>query len=445
MVKIFFKCFWTGLFIRQFFRQAVQRAPVLSNFRKAWPVDEILKQWLSYLSNSIKKDFLAEAEDAEEPDRDAVKKYLKALSLSRGGKATDSDLEASGSDLDMEIDEIRKELAEGNGDSDVEDEQPSKASKKQKGRTNVVDDEADRQHLSKTDDENEIPANKPGADDDDGYEASEPEASEPEASKRKNSRKKHHSDVETARSRATKALKKTRFVPNDSDVEAAKATKAPKKPRMVVEDLDVEEARPKKAPKKPRVVNDSDVEEARPKKAPKKPPIVVKDSDVETPMYSTPKAAKKHRHSLIIDQEIVDEEPKTLKATKRDASKTSKQSNTTAEPEIEDEDAAETEEAPLSKAARKGKGKQPPKDAAPELSTRFSKGKGRENHTSAKAVSTLDKHLNPPRRMEEMGAIDQVRFKSKSKTGFFATFTTQRFLAVLPEESRNMTTTVLIQ
>jgi hypothetical protein len=119
-----------------------------------------------------------------------------------------------------------------------------------------------------------------------------------------------------------------------------------------------------KALKKPRVaVEDSDVEEARPKKAPKKPPVVVDDSDVETRMYSTPKAAKKQRHSLIIDKEIVDEEPKTLKATKRDALKTGKQSNTAqkaAEPEIEDEDAAETEEAPLSKATRKGKGKQPP-------------------------------------------------------------------------------------
>jgi hypothetical protein len=140
MVKIFFKCFWAGLFISQFFLQAVQRAPVLSNFRKAWPVDEILKQWLSYISNSIKKDFLAEAEDEEEPDRDAVKKYLESLSLSRGGKAADSDSEVSGSDLDIEIDEIRKELAEGNGDSDVEDEQASKASKKRKGRRNVVDD-----------------------------------------------------------------------------------------------------------------------------------------------------------------------------------------------------------------------------------------------------------------------------------------------------------------
>jgi hypothetical protein len=333
MVKIFFKCFWAGLFISQFFLQAVQRAPVLSNFRKAWPVDEILKQWLSYISNSIKKDFLAEAEDEEEPDRDAVKKYLESLSLSRGGKAADSDSEVSGSDLDIEIDEIRKELAEGNGDSDVEDEQASKASKKRKGRRNVVDDEGnqtaqrkasnvtDRRHLSKTDDENEIPANKPGEDDDDDdYEASEPEASKP-----KTSRKKHHSDgsdVETARSRAMKALKK---------------------PRVAVED--------------------SDVEEARPKKAPKKPPVVVDDSDVETRMYSTPKAAKKQRHSLIIDKEIVDEEPKTLKATKRDALKTGKQSNAAqkaAEPEIEDEDAAETEEAPLSKATRKGKGKQPP-------------------------------------------------------------------------------------
>ena len=150
-------------------------------------------------------------------------------------------------------------------------------------------------------------------------------------------------------------------------------------------------------------------------------------------MYSTPKAAKKCHHSLIIDKEIIDEEPKTLKATKRDALKASKQSKAAqkaAEPEIEDKDAAETEEAPLSKAARKGKGKQlPPKDAPPELSTRFSKGKGHENHTSAKAVSMLDKHLNPPRRMEEMGVIDQVCFKLKSKPGFFHNVYNSKFFS----------------
>lgn len=101
---------------------------MLSNFQKAWPVDKFLKQWLSYISNSIKKDFLAEEEDAEEPNQDAIKKYLEPLS--RGGKASDSDSEVSSSDFDMEIDEIRKELAEGNEDSDVEDEQTSKASKK---------------------------------------------------------------------------------------------------------------------------------------------------------------------------------------------------------------------------------------------------------------------------------------------------------------------------
>lgn len=55
---------------------------------------------------------------------------MQKLTENRGGKAADSD--ESGSDIDMEVEEIRKELAEGHGDSDVKDEQISKASKASK-------------------------------------------------------------------------------------------------------------------------------------------------------------------------------------------------------------------------------------------------------------------------------------------------------------------------
>jgi hypothetical protein len=118
---------------------------VLAQFRKAWPVDEMLKQYLSYISNSINKDFATEVKNEDKPDRDKIEKYLKELEANRRGKAADSD--ESGSEIDMEIEEIKKELAEGHGDSDVEeDERISKAtrtSKKGKGQMNVDDDEAD--------------------------------------------------------------------------------------------------------------------------------------------------------------------------------------------------------------------------------------------------------------------------------------------------------------
>ena len=157
---------------------------MLARFRKAWPVDQILKQWLSYLSLSIKKDFEAEAEDKDEPDLGAIEKYLRKLSGGKAAGSDESDCE-SGSDIDMEVDEIRKALAEGHGDSDVEDEQISKASKaskasktskKQKGQSNINVDEADQTPQQKTskatkkrgfskgndeeEDENEIPISR---------------------------------------------------------------------------------------------------------------------------------------------------------------------------------------------------------------------------------------------------------------------------------------------
>jgi len=81
----------------------------------------MLKQYLSYISNSIRKDFATEVEDEEEPNQDKIESYLKELNVNRRGKAADSD--ESGSEIDMEIDEIKKELAEGHGDSDVEEDE----------------------------------------------------------------------------------------------------------------------------------------------------------------------------------------------------------------------------------------------------------------------------------------------------------------------------------
>ncbi|KAF8958639.1 hypothetical protein BDZ97DRAFT_1762003 [Flammula alnicola] len=94
----------------------VRKAAVLGKFRKAWPIDDYLKQYLCHFSSTIRKDFEAEEEDIEEPDREAIDEYVSSLGSGRRRRTDSEENEV----IDMEVDEIETEIAAGIADSDEE-------------------------------------------------------------------------------------------------------------------------------------------------------------------------------------------------------------------------------------------------------------------------------------------------------------------------------------
>jgi hypothetical protein len=85
--------------------------PILRQYRGAWPIHEIMKQFLGSQKSNYKKDTEAELAETGQPDREAIKAYLNSLpSQKRRIQASDES-----ADDDQEEKENRE------GDEDWED------------------------------------------------------------------------------------------------------------------------------------------------------------------------------------------------------------------------------------------------------------------------------------------------------------------------------------
>lgn len=391
----------------------------------------MLKQYLSYQSTRIRNDLKNEIEEKDVPNRDKIKEYYDALSEERGGKdeGSDSSSHDGMEDIDMEVDEIRKELEEGRGDSDMEDDEDVKASnatQKSKGRITrkrslskpriskkrtVSENEDDDHHDKGDNDENGTPMPK---------------------------------------------TKRRRYVVEDEDAEGSD-TQSDAPPKVVKK---TSNSQPKVAKKTsnslPKVT----------KKTPDAPPKAVKKTSDTLPKIAKktsdalPKIAKESQlKASNANKSNADEKPRISKTTQgvvdskrlKDTGKTNEEEDSQEDVEEdgdendEDEDVEDQEdnededdededdededvEAPLLKTSRqcqakqvsskytpsitKGKG-QEREDAPP--TSRVAKGKGREGQGSntAKNPSPI-KRSNPARRK----TIDEVG--TNSKTNFYS-------------------------
>jgi hypothetical protein len=98
--------------------------PVLNHYQRAWPIHEIMKQFLGTQKLNFKKDTEAEINDTEEPDRDAIESYLNSLpSQKKETQGSDDDQEQEAEDEDEDEDEEGAERdSEGEEDEDEEEE-----------------------------------------------------------------------------------------------------------------------------------------------------------------------------------------------------------------------------------------------------------------------------------------------------------------------------------
>ncbi|KAH9474503.1 hypothetical protein JR316_0012963 [Psilocybe cubensis] len=66
--------------------RAIKNAKVFREYSHAWPIDEFLKQFLSHFSATATKDIEDEKNSQEKPDREAIKKYIKACATIQGAR-----------------------------------------------------------------------------------------------------------------------------------------------------------------------------------------------------------------------------------------------------------------------------------------------------------------------------------------------------------------------
>jgi hypothetical protein len=115
--------------------------PILRRYRAAWPIHEIMKQFLGSQKSNFEKDTEAESNEKREPDREVIEAYLNSLPSQK----TRIQLKASDDDREDREDSEEEDEEEGEKDDQEEEEvsrqdsRPGvKKSTLQKSKTGIV-------------------------------------------------------------------------------------------------------------------------------------------------------------------------------------------------------------------------------------------------------------------------------------------------------------------
>ena len=132
--------------------------PILKHYRGAWPIHEIMKQFLGSQKSNFKKDTEAELEETREPDRKSIESYLNGLPSQKTPRVIVSD-DDQGEGEDQE--DVEEDWEEDDQEEEEVGDQHSQA-KKRTHRKSMTTESAASKSLYLHDKTSTLNNRKPG-------------------------------------------------------------------------------------------------------------------------------------------------------------------------------------------------------------------------------------------------------------------------------------------